>query len=270
MPDLRSPFPWFGGKSRVSELVWDRFGDVSNYVEPFFGSGAVLLGRPHDAHTETVNDLDCMVANFWRSLQNDPDAVADAADRPVNECDQHAIHLWLVTREEFRERMKTDIDYYVPLIAGRWVWGQCTWIGSGWCSVQLPHLGNAGRGVNRQLPHLGNAGTGVHRKLPHLGDAEVKVSRQLPHLGGQGNNGPDGNGASQGVNRETNIRGYMGDLAKRLRRVRVACGDWERVCGPWLHLSTELREFSSIILMPIPQSGRTISMLRIAMKLLIG
>ena len=205
---------------------------MPNYVEPFFGSGAVLLSRPHDAHTETVNDLDCMVANFWRSLQNDPDAVADAADRPVNEADQHAIHLWLVTREEFRERMKVDIDYYDPLIAGRWVWGQCSWIGSGWCSVQLPHLGNAGRGVNRQLPHLGNAGTGVHRKLPHLGNAEVKVSRQLPHLGGQGNNGPDGNGASQGVNRETNIRGYMGDLANRLRRVRVACGDWERVCGP--------------------------------------
>ena len=47
--DLRSPFPWFGGKSRVAGLVWDRFGDVPNYVEPFFGSGAVLFGRPHRA-----------------------------------------------------------------------------------------------------------------------------------------------------------------------------------------------------------------------------
>ena len=44
MTDLRAPFPWFGGKSRVAPLVWDRFGDVPNYVEPFFGSGAVLLG----------------------------------------------------------------------------------------------------------------------------------------------------------------------------------------------------------------------------------
>lgn len=33
MIDLRSPFPWFGGKSRVSDLVWDHFGDVANYVE---------------------------------------------------------------------------------------------------------------------------------------------------------------------------------------------------------------------------------------------
>ena len=53
MEALKAPFPWFGGKSRVSDLVWDQFGDVPNYVEPFFGSGAVLLRRPHEPHTET-------------------------------------------------------------------------------------------------------------------------------------------------------------------------------------------------------------------------
>src|SRR5208283_3571102 len=58
---MKAPFPWFGGKSRAASLVWDRFGNVPNYVEPFFGSGAVLLNRPHAPHTETVNDLDCLV-----------------------------------------------------------------------------------------------------------------------------------------------------------------------------------------------------------------
>lgn len=43
---LKAPFPWFGGKSKIANEVWRRFGDVPNYVEPFFGSGAVLLGRP--------------------------------------------------------------------------------------------------------------------------------------------------------------------------------------------------------------------------------
>ena len=43
---LRAPFPWFGGKSRAADLIWPRFGDVPNYVEPFAGSLAVLLGRP--------------------------------------------------------------------------------------------------------------------------------------------------------------------------------------------------------------------------------
>ena len=72
MKRLRAPFPWFGGKSRVAHLVWERFGPVDTYNEPFFGSGAVLLGRPHPPRVETVNDLDCMIANFWRALQHDP------------------------------------------------------------------------------------------------------------------------------------------------------------------------------------------------------
>jgi site-specific DNA-adenine methylase len=202
---MKAPFPWFGGKSKVSDIVWERFGDVQNYVEPFFGSGAVLLNRPTEAGIETVNDLDCMVANFWRSLKNDPDAVADAADWPVNEADQHARHLWLSSQEEFRERMKTEPDYYDAKIAGWWVWGQCIWIGSGWCSVQLPHLGDAGTGVHRKRPHLGNEGTGGTLCLEEsdrtLGTREFLFQ-------------------------------YMNELANRLRRVRVCCGDWNRVCGP--------------------------------------
>jgi site-specific DNA-adenine methylase len=214
---LKAPFPWFGGKSRVSSLVWDRFGNVQNYVEPFFGSGAVLLGRPHAPSTETVNDLDCMVSNFWRALSHAPDEVALHADNPVNEADQHARHLWLCSQVEFRERMKTDPEFYDVKIAGWWVWGQCCWIGSGWCaqggepSKKRLSLGNAGRGINRQLPHLGNGGLGIHRTRPHL----------------------SGPGPGMGINREgPPILEYMRQLAERLRRVRVCCGDWSRVCGP--------------------------------------
>jgi site-specific DNA-adenine methylase len=43
---MKAPFPWFGGKSRAAHLVWERFGNVPNYVEPFAGSLAVLLSRP--------------------------------------------------------------------------------------------------------------------------------------------------------------------------------------------------------------------------------
>lgn len=199
---MKAPFPWFGGKSRVAHLVWERFGNVPNYVEPFAGSLAVLMDRPHTPGIETVNDKDCFVANFWRALQNDAEAVAHYADWPVNEADLHARHLWLQTRAEFRERMKTDPDYFDAKIAGWWVWGQCCWIGGGWCgestqSRQLPHLGNAGKGVHRQRPHLGDAGRGVHRR-----------------------------------NKDTPLLSYMRALAERLRRVRVCCGDWSRICGP--------------------------------------
>jgi DNA adenine methylase len=227
---LKAPFPYFGGKSRVAEIVWDRFGDVPNYIEPFFGSGAVLLNRPTDPRIETVNDLDCMVANFWRALQHDPDKVAWYADNPVNEVDQHARHLWLCSQEEFREVMKVDPDFYDSKIAGWWVWGQCIWIGAGWCAKQLPHLGNAGTGVHRKRPHLGNAGKGINRQRPHLGNAGKGINRQLPHLGNAGT-GDIASDLTSGT-RSGQLLSYMRDLAERLRSVRVCCGDWQRICGP--------------------------------------
>jgi len=209
---IQAPFPWFGGKSRAAHLIWPRFGNVPNYVEPFFGSGAILLSRPEPWRgSETVNDKDGFVANFWRAVQHDPEAVAHHADWPVNENDQHARHVWLVgERETLTARLEGDPDFYDAKIAGWWVWGICCWIGAGWCSGdgpwhvddagQLVHLGDAGQGVHRQRVHLGNAGQGVHRKRVHLGNAgQVE---------------------------------WFTALAERLRRVRVCCGDWERVCGP--------------------------------------
>lgn len=176
--DLKAPFPWFGGKSRVASLVWEYFGDVPNYVEPFAGSLAVLLGRPSAPRTETVNDADCYLSNFWRALAHDPEAVAEAADWPVNEADLLARHKWLIAQTDFRERMKTDADFYDVKVAGWWVWGLCAWIGGGWChaeSAQLPHLGNAGRGINRKLPHLGNAGRDIAAYFGELSNRLRKV-----------------------------------------------------------------------------------------------
>ena len=217
--DLRAPFPYFGGKSRIAPLVWERFGDVPNYIEPFFGSGAMLLGRPHDwrGRIETVNDSDGFVSNFWRALQGDPESVAHWADWPVNENDLHARHVWLtVQREDITRRLEGDPDWFDTKVAGWWVWGLCQWIGSGWCYFNGPwrvvdgELLKVGGGTKRQLPHLGGAGMGIHRQRPHLGNA--------------------GRGACEEW--ALHLRDTMQALADRLRRVRVCCGDWARVCGP--------------------------------------
>jgi D12 class N6 adenine-specific DNA methyltransferase len=258
MLSIKAPFPYFGGKSRVAHIVWDRFGDVPNYVEPFAGSLAVLLARPTDPRTETVNDLDCMIANFWRALQCDPGEVARFADWPVNEADLHARHLWLTTRREFRERMKTDPEYFDAQIAGWWVWGICQWIGSGWCatsnegglwrkrsnldgrgthSAGITHTGpmpitadrtNAERSVRgihtnaapRQVPHISRSGgMGVHRQLPDLSGDSGATGR-----------GIHASGMSKDATRE-GLVGWFQALSERLRRVRVCCGDWRRVLG---------------------------------------
>jgi hypothetical protein len=186
---LKFPAPWFGGKARVAPLVWSRLGDPANFIEPFCGSGAVLLGRPHRPTIETVNDptgaltnawratdqltgnpgavaevindLDPYLVNVFRALRGDPDATAAWADRPVSELDLHAIHRWLVLGEgaaEFRERLRRDIDYFCPKRAGFWLFGICAWIGSGWCSV--PDAENEQRPALRYGHDY--AGGGVH------------------------------------------------------------------------------------------------------------
>lgn len=202
-----APFPYFGGKSKAAGVVWEMFGDVDNYVEPFAGSLAVLLGRPdnHDRKIETVNDVDNYIVNFWRALQADPEAITRWADYPVTETDLTARHIWLVT--EGRQRianLAADPDAYDAQVAGWWLWGICIWIGSGWCAGNGPWLVEEGQLVKR------TGSGGVWKMRPHAGNA------------------------GQGINRTSNgdLSAYMHALADRLRRVRVCCGDWQRVVTP--------------------------------------
>lgn len=221
---LVAPFPYFGGKRMVAAEVWKRLGDPPNFVEPFAGSLAVLLARPHPSKTETVNDVDGLLTNFWRAVAADPDAVAEAADWPVSECDLHARHYALVQRRPpITERMTADPGFYDVEAAAWWVWGCCCWIGSGWCSGEGPWASDGERLVNR------NAGMGIHRKVPHLGDA----------------------------GRADYILGTFRALAARLRGVRIACGDFERVLGP----SVTHRHGTTGVLLdpPYPEGAMTYS-----------
>ena len=184
------------------------------------GRSPCSLGRPRrhgngTRRAETVNDADGFLANFWRALAHDPEAVAHWCDWPVNEVDLFARHLWLVNtgRSRLLEGMEADPDFYDAQVAGWWVWGDQRVDRLGWCSGDGPWvdtgdgigkrplgnarrgverrlpLGNAGRGVNRKRPHLGDAGQGVNHRTPHLGDAGRGVNRQRPHLGNAGRAG---------------------------------------------------------------------------------
>ncbi|MEY8518603.1 DNA adenine methylase [Lachnospiraceae bacterium 29-84] len=46
-----------------------------SYLEPFFGSGAVLSSKPR-SHIETVNDLDGNVVNLFEWIRKDPERLA--------------------------------------------------------------------------------------------------------------------------------------------------------------------------------------------------
>ena len=214
---IAAPFPYFGGKRRAAPRIWQALGDPSGYVEPFAGSAAVLLARPTftGRRVETLNDADGWLVNTWRAIQLSPAEVAQHAWGPVTEIDYHARLAWLQQRRtpDLVAWMEGDPEAHDAKAAGWWLYVVACGIGDPfgpgpWRVVdghlrKLPHLGDAGQGVNRKLPHLGNAGQGVNRELPHLGDA------------GRGQ-----------------LESYMGQLADRLRRVRITCGSWQRVVKP--------------------------------------
>ena len=248
----KTPWPYFGGKADAAPAVWAALGDCDHYVEPFAGSLAVLLRRPHVAnrtyHSETVNDMDGLLVNAWRAIQLSPDATAEAASWPVSEADMHARHLAILRwrREHELERLMGDPHWHDPVIAGWWIWGTSCWIGSGWCSGRGPWIvgadgriakrekAKAGEGVSRQLPHLANDGRGVN----HPQAREEGVSRQLPHLANNGRGVNHPQAREEGVGRDENhgyhpltmpeIRRWFAFLSARLRHVRILNGDWQR------------------------------------------
>lgn len=242
----KAPFPYAGGKSKAAPAIWAALGDVEHYVEPFAGSLACLLLRPHEAnrpyHSETVNDADGLLVNAWRSIQLRPDETAEHASNPVMEADLHARHSALVRwrAEGQLEHLMGDPEFCDPRMAGWWIWGVSCWIGHGFASGVGPWIVDprgflarrpGGAGVWRKLPHISDDGRGVN----HAAAREPGVSRQLPHLGN------DGRGVNRPVAREPGvgeeefhpvtmpeIRRWFAYLSARLRHVRVLNGDWAR------------------------------------------
>lgn len=178
MTPLRAPFPWFGGKSRIAQLVWSRFGNPGVYAEPFAGSLAVLLARPHGAGPrEIVCDIDGGLCNAWRALQHDPEEVAFWADYPTIHQDLTARHRYLVRWiHENSERLSSDEHFYDPKVAGWWLWGISLWIGGGWCAIDrdiIPHVKFvSGQGVSAQ-----RTGLDVADKRPLVGGQGVSAQR---------------------------------------------------------------------------------------------
>lgn len=70
-------FGWYGGK--FSHLSWllPLLPGCHHYCEPFGGSAAVLLNR-ESSPIETYNDIDGEVANFFRVLREQKDALVES------------------------------------------------------------------------------------------------------------------------------------------------------------------------------------------------
>jgi DNA adenine methylase len=64
-----------GSKWSLADWIIDFFPEHHSYLEPYFGSGAVLFNKPR-SNIETVNDLDGNVVNLFECIRSDPERLA--------------------------------------------------------------------------------------------------------------------------------------------------------------------------------------------------
>lgn len=69
---MRPPFAYYGGKVGLGPKIAELFPAHRVYIEPFFGSGAVLFAK-RPAVIEIANDIDGNVVTFFRVLRERPE-----------------------------------------------------------------------------------------------------------------------------------------------------------------------------------------------------
>lgn len=112
---MNAVFKYPGAKWSLAQWIIEHFPPHHSYLEPFFGSGAVLFGKPRSA-IETINDLDGDVINLFHWIRNDPDRLATA------------IHWTPYAREVYEKAWaaqytETDsfqraVDFYIRMMQG--------------------------------------------------------------------------------------------------------------------------------------------------------
>jgi site-specific DNA-adenine methylase len=189
----------------VADAIWARFGDIEYFIDPFFGSGAVLFLRPSPPKREIINDKDYFVANFFRAIQQDPDQVAHWADWPIIDIELSAREYWLMQQEEFKKKMLFDPEYFDAKIAGWWVWGIGAAVGLNFCRRPNSRIAHA-----LTLPQPENSEYAIYRKTLLVGK-EIGIHRRAT---------------------KRNLKEYFRFLRERLQFVQICCKEWHQILTP--------------------------------------
>lgn len=72
---MRQVLKYPGSKWRIADWIISKFPEHHSYLEPFFGSGAVLFSK-NRSNIETVNDLDSTVCKLFRMIRENPEEIA--------------------------------------------------------------------------------------------------------------------------------------------------------------------------------------------------
>ncbi len=138
LPRIFPPFSYFGGKRRVTSVIWSRLGeDVRNYIEPFAGGLSVLLGRNtygcrnFSQHRELVNDSNALLMNFWRAVTfGDVEQIIKYADYPAQELETIQRRVYILSQESsLQEKLSSSLESHDDKLAGLTLYVMRNWIG---------------------------------------------------------------------------------------------------------------------------------------------
>lgn len=70
---MKSPISWIGNKSAILHILYSLFPlKYERYIEPFGGSGSVLLGKPKRDRFEVYNDYNKNLVNLFLCMRDRP------------------------------------------------------------------------------------------------------------------------------------------------------------------------------------------------------
>lgn len=74
---MKSIIRYPGSKNNLADRIVRMMPEHKSYLEPFFGSGAVLFNKPISP-IETINDIDNEVVNLFKTIREDPEKLSHA------------------------------------------------------------------------------------------------------------------------------------------------------------------------------------------------
>ena len=104
--NIKTPVSWMGNKTSVLHILYALFPlNYERYIEPFGGSGAVLLGKKKPDKFEVFNDYNHNLVNLFRCMRDRPMAfIKELGFYPLNSRDNFNAIRDFFRQEKFEDK----------------------------------------------------------------------------------------------------------------------------------------------------------------------